>query len=87
LNHVSQYHKAQKMKFFERENSLKLIDIENKREKRNKNIGQDNLIGALQIANTSPLSPNFGGFTVNSIPDGLTTQNDSRLNLENTISS
>ena len=38
LNHVSQYHKTQKQKFFERENSKKMIELESKREKRNLHI-------------------------------------------------
>ena len=38
MNQVSDYHKTQKQKFFERENSKLLIELESKRAKRNKHI-------------------------------------------------
>ena len=38
LTNVSSYHKAQKQKFFNRENNKVLIELESKRERRNKNI-------------------------------------------------
>ena len=50
-----------------------MSEVESKWEMRNKNIHQDIAVGAVQINKTNPLSPNFGGLTSISIPEGINT--------------